>query len=135
MSYCLMPYLIHFDSLPTNTGSLDGYEFEEALRGEFLPNNQWSSMRMNWFDAVDAALASAGTDVRLSKFFYRGAPCPIIPPDDFPMIGHIKPEEVAPLLNVLSALSVGGAEGDAIAEVHTWLINAAPGQGIVTFYY
>ena len=60
-----------------------------------------------WFDMVDEALSGAGFEGTLSHYFMRGAPVPIQPPQDFPMIGRIEPDEVAPLLASLRKAVVG----------------------------
>lgn len=137
MSYGVHPYAVDYRRLP-DPGDMDGYALERALGGRFLSNRRWSAMRMSWFDAVDAALAAAGFEGTLSRWFMRGSPVAIPPPDDFPMIGRIEPSEVEGLLSSLRKAVLGIDESDAydaVAEVIGWLDGLREGEGIVTFYY
>ncbi len=135
MSYGVHPYAVRFGRLPHDSAEMSGYELEDEVDGRFLTNEHWSGMRTDWFDAVDDALRAAGSEVRLLSFFNRGAPCPVGPTDDFPMIGHVRPDEVETLRAKLTAVVVSGDEGRAVAEVSSWLQALEPGEGLVTFYY
>ena len=108
----------------------------EAI-GESQPNDQWSSMRSNWFDAVDAALKSAGCPLALTTaLFYNGAPLALPRPDDFPGMGHLEPEQAAQLCSALQRVlpTLPSQPRAAVAQVVGWL-EAARGVGLVTFYH
>ena len=55
------------------------------------------------------------------KYFMSPPAIRFIPPDDFPMIGSIKPEEVAPLRRALQEVELTGEEAEAVREVLGWL--------------
>jgi hypothetical protein len=139
MSYGIHPYAIRFHALfEANTKNLGGYELEELvtrLGGRFQSNMYWSAMRISWFDMVDDALEKAGADVKLSQHFFSPPPIPFTRPDDFPMIGHVKPDEVEPLAAALAAVKLEGQEEESVNEVIGWLKGLRPGEGLVTFYY
>lgn len=142
MSYGVHPYLVDFARLAAQpTAHLGGYALRDLIRslgGRMGSNAHWSSMRMAWFDEVDGALAAVGSDLRLMSSFMRGSPVPFVYPDDFPMVGHIRPDEVAPLGAQLDAVLPSlrrGQARDAVAEVREWLSDARRGEGIVTFYH
>jgi hypothetical protein len=87
-----------------------------AVLGERLPNEAWSSMRRAGFDQVDEVLKSTRSP-SLSGFFFAGPPRVIRVPtaDDFPVVGHMLPREVARTRSALTeALSMARAsKGEA----------------------
>ncbi len=119
-----------------------GYALELVCRelGERLPNEYWSAMNSEWFDAVDDAFADLGGGTKLcSEVFWSGPPVDLPFIDDFPAIGAVLPEQVPSL-----AASVGEAlsrapstrEVSAPRELHDWLRAAErEGRGLITFYY
>lgn len=139
MSYGVHPYSVDFRRLAAvETESLGGFELETLVRrlgGQFLDNGLWSSMRMEGFDRVDDALKAAGSAVDLSSVFMAGPPVKIVPPDDWPMIGHVRPEQVAALQVALTAVTVSGEAGESVAQVVGWMTGLREGHGLVTFYY
>jgi hypothetical protein len=120
----------------------DNAKYGYALRlicdahGAVQPNDDWSSMRSSWFDAVDEALKAAGCPVALTTtLFYKGTPVNLPRPDDFPAVGYVEREQAgslsAHLRNALPALS--SKPRAAVEQVIGWL-EAAHSTGLVTFY-
>jgi hypothetical protein len=76
-----------------------------SVLGKRLPSTEWSSMRVDWFDTVDEAIARSlprggrKDAPRLSAYFLAGPPpsTRLPPPDDFPVVGYVSAREVAPL--------------------------------------
>ena len=104
MSYGVAPYLVDFARLRNAvTPGVSGYALEAYCKrlGKSLDNDGWSGMHGDWFDAVDAALKKAGSRLELTAYFWAGAPVKIKPPEDFPVVGHVEPKQVATLLEAL----------------------------------
>lgn len=119
-----------------------GYALELLCRelGQQLPNEFWSAMNGEWFDAVDDAFAELGGGTKLcSEVFWSGPPVDLPFIDDFPAIGAVLPEQVPPLVAAMtSALSSAPStrEVSALRELLEWLRTAErDGRGIITFYY
>jgi hypothetical protein len=133
--------LMSGEKLKTSAGPEYAYALELVCRakGRWLENARWSAMRGSWFDAVDAALAKAGADVKLtSAVFYAGPPIRTPWPDDFPSMGRVQPAAVGPMLETLerALAAMTGDEAEAVREVVSWLRDAArDGRGLATFYY
>lgn len=119
-----------------------GYALELLCRelGETLSNDGWSAMNGEWFDSVDDAYADLGGGTKLcSEVFWSGPPVDLPFIDDFPAIGAVAPDRVAPLASAMtSALSraSGSREVTALRTLLAWLRTAErEGRGLVTFYY
>ncbi len=119
-----------------------GYALELACRelGEWLPNQHWSAMHGEWFDAVDDAFADLGGKSKLcSDVFWSGPPVDLPFIDDFPAIGTVPTDRVGPLRDELEAVCAKARpsqETSSLRELLEWLrVAQRDGRGLVTFYY
>jgi hypothetical protein len=121
-----------------------GYAFEFVCRhfGDYLDNEMWSAMRMQWAEQVDKSLKSAGVPERALRvtdhLMFRGAPVPL-PDAESPGIGYLRPDEVRAALAALDGARVAEVKDaerrEAIEEVRGWLKTCAEcGRGLVCFY-
>ncbi len=113
-----------------------GFHVIASVLGERLPNTAWSSMRGDWFDTVDEAIArsvprgSKKDAPKLADFFLAGPPpstrVPV--PDDFPVMGHVPARAVAPLQKrlapvvALASAAQGGGAKSIIEGGSSWHI-------------
>lgn len=119
-----------------------GYALELVCRelGQWLPNQHWSAMHGEWFDSVDDAFADLGGKSKLcSDVFWSGPPVDLPFIDDFPAIGTVPADRVAPLLGELEAALAKARpsqETSSLRELCEWLrVAQREGGGVVTFYY
>ena len=107
-----------------------GYCFEALCQyyGDVLPNDQWSAMRYQWFDAVQKALERAGVAPKqfaIRTLVERGAPVPLPEIDDFPGIGYLTKDEAAKARAALAKADLTKVKEPeavgAIEQVRGWL--------------
>src|SRR5690606_1020961 len=108
--------------------------------GTQLSNRHWSAMHGEWFDSVDDAFADLGGKSKLcNDVFWSGPPVELPFIDDFPAIGTVPADRVAPLASELElalAKARPSQETSSLRELLEWLkIAQRTGGGIVTFYY
>jgi hypothetical protein len=118
----------------TLQGHLYGYGFKYIVEffGRFLDNSDFYPTSFDHVQqTVDPALAEIGATLRMSDLLFRGAPVTFPRPDDFPVIGYWKADEVAQNADVLRSGTT--RELQSLAR---WLEQArAERRGIVSFYH
>jgi hypothetical protein len=108
--------------------------------GEPLDNAEVAPADPVHFDAVDAALESAGLarKISMNKLVFGGPPIAIPPSDDFPAIGYLAPATVKAARGLIAKhdWSAHPAEVQATLRlVNTWIEEAASrGEGLVCIY-
>lgn len=127
-----------------------GYKYGYALEflcdhfGEMQSNQQWSSMRWDWVETVDQALADFGVPAqtfRVSRHLLcRDAPVPLPRIEDFPSIGYLRESEIARAQTTLDQLPLDQLENqeiaDSLREVRRWLAHCQLShQDLICFYY
>ncbi len=125
-------------------GFVYGYALEILCEyfGELLPNEEWSAMRMAWFDQVDETLASAGvgsSELRVTNLFFRTPPIPLPEIQDFPGIGYVTKAEIGAVLSAISEGRLAGVSDlevrESLDQLRGWLqVSAGSGRDLVTFY-
>jgi hypothetical protein len=120
------------------------YALEYVLRhfGDELTNDHWFSMRWDWAETVDQALAAAGVPANtfrvVNHLMTRGAPVPIPEPDDFPAIGHLRRAEIPAALQALRAATPAITDPEvapAVAEIINWLESCDSTRRDLVCYY
>jgi hypothetical protein len=91
--------------------------------------------------AVDEELERAGSPLSFEYLFNGTAPIAVPPPDDFPQVSYITPEQVPSYLEQLEGVRSrlpprGPPRGPLLDEFRSWLVRARDSQrGLVFFYY
>jgi AcrR family transcriptional regulator len=118
------------------------YALEYILKyfGDHLSNDHWFSMRSEWAETVDTALAAAGVPEQTFRvgphLMYRGSPVPIPDPDDFPFVGYLRTPEIPAALTVLRTATLPDPEvAQAVAEIRTWLETCVTTHRDLVCYY
>jgi hypothetical protein len=127
-----------------------GYKYAYAFEflclnvGDHLTNEHWIGLRWEWVEQVDANLKDAGVDPAVlsvgGRLLGRGAPVPLPPVDDCPMIGYLLRGEIAPALAALSAVRAAWVPdhevNESVGEVRSWLVRCRQlSRDLVCFYY
>ena len=140
-------HLVMGDELDPDAGFKYGYalKFLCEYLGTFLPNREWSSMRWEWFEEVDGALAEVGVPEKVFRtqdhLALRGAPVELPEIDEFPSIGYLREGEIAEVALALEKVDVLKAEEDeevvdAIKEIRGWLDTCARShRDLICFYH
>jgi hypothetical protein len=128
-------------------GFVYGYTLEFICRhfGEYLPNDEWSSMPRGtqWAETVDQALQAAGVPKQALRVGHhlmgRGAPVAIPEPDDFPGIGYLRLDEIRAAQKALTEANVAAIEDAevraAIQQLQAWMQACADSQrDLICFY-
>ncbi|NND61340.1 MAG: hypothetical protein HKN49_13865 [Gammaproteobacteria bacterium] len=110
--------------------------------GEFQVNSEWSPMRAERGDIVNTAMKEAGIPeevLGIHSLMYRGAPLDIPEPGDFPSMGYLLNEELAPAVKALSGADLSVISDEfrpAVTQVGLWLDRAlALKSDLVCFYF
>lgn len=130
------------EPLDARAGVAYAYWFERMCEiGEFLPNDAWMPVRLEFFQEVQQGLTRAGvTGVSIRDIFYGRLPISLPPPDDFPIVGYTAAADAPALLARLRAADLT-AEPDryvreAIEQLIGWLQTCADNTlDLVTFYH
>jgi len=87
-----------------------------------------------WTEEVDASLKAHGIPLAIDDVLYAGSPVRIPEPDDYPFIGHMTPDIVAPTLAAFQA-QPAAADNEDLLLIRGWLEEAAkiPGGALVSF--
>jgi hypothetical protein len=126
----VLRHLVTGEPRRTDAGFVYGYCFEIICRhfGDTLSNSAWSSMRWNWFEAVQRALGEAGVGDRVfaaTRLVTRGAPVELPPIDDFPSIGYLTRAEIPAVRGALASADLSKvADAEAVAsieQIRSWL--------------
>lgn len=124
----------------------------ELLTGWFgdpdlLPNRWWSAMNFGWFDAVDEALARAGSSARTSDLTSQQSVARLLAPEELPIIHVTSADDARRWLADTKDLDLSGTPGPeraAIEEMRGWMAEtvrladaypASNGDSLITFYY
>jgi hypothetical protein len=137
--------IIDGQELPPEFGHKYGYAVKILCEhfGRHLPNEAFSSVGSEWIDEIEDVLADSGVssvDFSLQEhLMYRGSPVPIPRPDDFPAVGYLKLNELAPALRAMQGANFTTAEAEhreALAEVQSWLETCIELKSdLVCFYH
>lgn len=121
-----------------------GYALELICRhvGQLLSNAQWSALRWEWLEEVDAALTAANVpagEFRVTRHLVcRGSPVPLPRIEDFPSIGYLTAGEipgVAAALDGPGRAAAGDEVGASLDELRGWLRTCCDtGRDLVCFY-
>ncbi len=105
--------------------------------GRRLSNTTLAPASAYLLERVDLAMDADGVspEFRLQRVVYRGAPVAIPPAPDYPFVGYVEWDELAPALTRLPA-STDELVDDALREMEDWFDILRIGhRGIVGFYY
>lgn len=105
--------------------------------GRRLPNATMAPASADLLERIDLALDAGGIapSFRVQRAVYRGAPIALPPAPDYPLIGYVVWDELAPAVGPLPA-STDDLVDDALRELEDWFDILQPGRrGIVGFYY
>lgn len=108
-----------------------------AALGRRLSNTTLAPASAYLLERVDLAMDADGVspEFRLQRVVYRGAPVAIPPAPDYPFVGYVEWDELAPALTRLPA-STDELVDDALREMEGWFDILRIGhRGIVGFYY
>jgi hypothetical protein len=111
-----------------------------AAIGEPLDNAEVAPAAPIHFEAVDAALATAGLarKISMSKLVFGGPPIAIPATDDFPAIGYLTPATVKAARGLIAKHDWSAQPAEVqgtLRLVNTWIEEAASrGEGLVCFY-
>lgn len=139
-----MGQLINGEKLLPRYGFRYAYCLEMICQhdGEFMPNDKFCPMGVEWAERVDESLKKAGVPAKvfsLLKVMFRGMPVKLPPPDDFPAVGYLTAKEVAKVLPYFAKIKLEKVEADvreAIAQVRSWLETCGKRKcDFVCFYY
>lgn len=120
----------------TLDGALYAYGFEYIIKhfGKLLGNNLFYPCRMNFLtEEVNSHLTSAGTTLDMGNLIYQSSPVEFPSPDDFPLYGYWRPEDVAANIQPLNTYNDKTPE---LKAIQGWLEFAgSKGESIFTYYY
>jgi hypothetical protein len=130
------------EPLDERAGVAYAYWFKRMCEsGQFLRNDAWMPIRIQFFDDVEAALARAGAGgVSIRDMVFGGLPITLPPPDDFPGMGYTSTMDASALLAMLSAADLSSEPDryvrEAIDQARDWLrICADSKRDLVCFYH
>jgi hypothetical protein len=134
--------LVMGEPLDDRAGVAYAYWFKRMCDvGQFLPNDAWMPIRIDFFDDVDEALARAGvSDVSVRSMVFCGLPIPLPAPDDFPGMGYTSTVDAAARVALLDRADLSGEPDPdvraAIEQLRGWLrVCAESDQDLVCFYH
>lgn len=114
---------------------------------DLQPNRSWSAMNFGWFDAVDQALALAGSPARASDLTSPHSVADLPVPMDIPIIHVTSADDARRWVaetKDLDLSSTPGPEREAIEEMRGWMeetvkqaeaFPSSGGDSLITFYY
>lgn len=134
--------LVMGEPLDARAGVAYAYWFVRMCEsGQFLPNDAWVPIRMDFFHEVEHALERLGVvNVSVRNMVFGGLPIPLPPPEDFPGMGYTARKDMRALLERLSPVDLDAEPNrylrEAIAQLTGWLRTCADGElDLVCFYH
>jgi len=140
-------HLIMGEDLWDYEGEKYGHSLELmcAFFGEFLANEHWTGVPLDWADAADEALLELGVPAEVFSIFNhlldRGAPVDIPEIDEVPWIGYVTLDEIRVALAELSETRLTALKSNvpmqiALKQVRDWLDTCQRDKSdLVCFYY
>ena len=140
-------HLIMGEDLWDYEGEKYGHSLELmcAFFGEFLANEHWTGIPLDWADAADEALLELGVPAEVFSIFNhlldRGAPVDIPEIDEVPWIGYVTLAEIRVALAELSEIRLTALKSNvpmqiALKQVRDWLDTCQRDKSdLVCFYY
>jgi hypothetical protein len=141
----LLRHLIMGEPYDEGLGFAYAYCFKHMVdvRGQFLDNSAWLPIRLDHLDKVQAALTAAGVDEKLFSIqaaIWSGPPIALPPIDDFPGIGVVSKERIAPAQAAVAGVDVDKIDDDdvraSVQSLHGWLTLCVQlKRDLVCFYH
>ena len=111
--------------------------------GEMLVNSEWTAMRIEWAETVAEAMGEAGIDASAisvtNHLMFRGSPVSIPPQDDFPSIGFLRRDEIAPAAQAIDAADLSSMDDDvrtSVEQIRLWCSRCTELDcDLICFYY
>ncbi|MFW5416009.1 hypothetical protein J0910_05235 [Nocardiopsis sp. CNT-189] len=136
-------HLLLGEEYDKGSGALYAYCLKTILEAHpcasFLFNGEWSPVRYDWFEEVEAELKKAGVSFDPASLTYEGQVVPLPPIDDFPQIGCVEADRAAELAAEFDAMDEDRIDPqalDGVRELRGWFRECArTGRGLVTYYH
>lgn len=127
-------------------GRVYGYALESLCKrfGGLLDNGHWYPCGDRHLATVRDALTEIGVDFDPQDLIWSGSPVPLPEIEDWPVIGHLRRDEMRPIATALDAADISAitdrSAAGAVAELHGWLRHCLEDDDmfpcdLVCFYY